>query len=54
MMKRSFSDLVGWFRRRAELRRKRALRQAAAERERREAPDAGTIWKSGKGGSHIG
>jgi hypothetical protein len=52
-LKRFFTDLVARRRGRTEARRERALRQAAAERERGE-PHDGTIWRSGKGGSHIG
>jgi len=36
---------------RATTRRKRALRRAAAEMERRD-PHGGSIWRSGKGGAH--
>ncbi|MGZ5291966.1 MAG: hypothetical protein ACXWXQ_04790 [Actinomycetota bacterium] len=52
-MKRFFNGLVARMRGRTEAPRERALRQAAAERERGE-PHDGTIWRSGKGGSHIG
>ncbi|HET6715013.1 MAG TPA: hypothetical protein VFI59_15075 [Actinomycetota bacterium] len=36
---------------RASERRKRALRRAAAEMQRRD-PHEGSIWRSGKGGAH--
>jgi hypothetical protein len=52
-MKRFFTDLFGRIHARAEIRRKRTLQQAAREMQRRD-PHGGSIWRSGKGGSHPG
>jgi hypothetical protein len=52
-VKRFFIGLVGKIHASAELRRRRALQQAAREMQRRD-PHGGSIWRSGKGGSHPG
>ena len=52
-MKRFLSELFGRVHARAEIRRKRSLQQAAREMDRRD-PHGGSIWRSGKGGSHPG
>jgi len=52
-MKHFLTDLFGSIHVKAEIRRKRALQRAAREMKR---PDThgGSIWRSGKGGSHYG
>jgi hypothetical protein len=50
-MMRPFARLADRLRTRAEVRRKRRLDRAVKEREVRTIDD-GTIWRSGKGGSH--
>jgi len=52
-MTKRFADLLRGFRARAADRRKRALQQAAREM-RKGDPHGGSIWRSGKGGSHPG
>jgi len=52
-MKRFLPDLLAKIHARAQARRKRALEQAAREMQRRD-PHGGSIWRSGKGGSHPG
>jgi hypothetical protein len=52
-MKRFLPDLFGKIHARAEIRRKRALQRAAREMQRGD-PHGGSIWRSGKGGSHPG
>jgi hypothetical protein len=52
-MKRFLTDLFDRVHARAEMHRKRALQQAAREMNRRET-HGGSIWRSGKGGSHYG
>jgi hypothetical protein len=52
-VRRFLGGLVDKLRARATARRAREVRRAVAERERGE-PHDGTIWRSGKGGSHIG
>jgi hypothetical protein len=52
-MRRFFTDLSARVYARAEIRRKRALHRAAREMDRRD-PHGGSIWRSGKGGSHPG
>ena len=50
-MRRSLRAFVDGLRARTEARRRRALRGAVAEMERREKQE-GSIWRSGKGGYH--
>lgn len=50
-MKLSLRGLADGLRARTAARRRRALRGAAAEMERREKQE-GSIWRSGKGGYH--
>ena len=52
-MKRFFLDYFGRVHAKAEIRRKQALQRAAREMDRRD-PHGGSIWRSGKGGSHPG
>jgi hypothetical protein len=52
-MKRFLGRFFGRAHARAEIRRKRAVQRAKAERERDDT-HGGSIWRSGKGGSHIG
>jgi hypothetical protein len=52
-MKRFLTDFFGRVQARTEIRRKRALVQAAREMNRRDT-HGGSIWRSGKGGSHYG
>jgi hypothetical protein len=44
---------LGKARSKAEIRRKQARQRAVAERDR-DHSHGGSIWRSGKGGSHIG
>lgn len=53
-MRRFLIDLFGKFSARAEARRKRALERAAREMQRGDQTHGGSIWRSGKGGSHPG
>jgi len=48
------SGLFSRFFARAETRRKRALERAAREMQRGDETHGGSIWRSGKGGSHPG
>jgi hypothetical protein len=52
-MKRFLTDRLGKRKARAEIRRKRAIQRAAREMNRDET-HGGSIWRSGKGGSHPG
>lgn len=52
-MKRFPTNFYGRVHARAQIRRKRVLQQAAREMDRRD-PHVGSIWRSGKGGSHTG
>jgi hypothetical protein len=52
-MRRFLTDFFGKIHTRVEIRRKRALRQAAREMNRHDT-HGGSIWRSGKGGSHYG
>ena len=52
-MKRFLANVSGKIQAKMEIRRKRALQQAAREMDRRD-PHGGSIWRSGKGGSHPG
>jgi hypothetical protein len=52
-MKRFLTEFFGRVHARAEIRRKRALHRAAREMGRDET-HGGSIWRSGKGGSHPG
>lgn len=52
-MKRFLSDFFGRVHAKAEIRRLRALQRAAREMQHRD-PHGGSIWRSGKGGSHPG
>jgi len=45
--------LLSKARSKGEIRRRQAWKQAAAERDR-DRRHGGSIWRSGKGGSHIG
>jgi len=49
----SLRRFLGKGRSKHELRRKQAWKQAAAKRDR-DRRHGGSIWRSGKGGSHIG
>jgi len=53
-MRRFFNATFGRFSARAEVRRKRALRRAAREMQLGDQTHGGSIWRSGKGGSHPG
>ena len=53
-MRRLLTDIVSWFSARAEARRKRVLERAAREMQRGDETHGGSIWRSGKGGSHPG
>jgi hypothetical protein len=48
------SGLVSRFSARAEAHRKRALERAVREMMRGDQTHGGSIWRSGKGGSHPG
>jgi hypothetical protein len=53
-MKRFVADFFDRIHARAEIRRKRTLEQAAREMQRGDQTHGGSIWRSGKGGSHPG
>jgi hypothetical protein len=53
-MRRFFSGFFSKYSARAEARRKRALERAAREMQRGDQTHGGSIWRSGKGGSHPG
>ncbi len=50
-MKRFLTDFFRKVQANAEVRKKRNLHRAAREMDRRD-PHGGSIWRSGKGGSH--
>jgi hypothetical protein len=52
-MKRLLTEFFGRLHAKAEVRRKRVLQQAAREMKHVD-PHGGSIWRSGKGGSHPG
>lgn len=52
-MKRFLTDFFRKVHANAEIRRRRDLQRAAREMDRRD-PHGGSIWRSGKGGSHPG
>lgn len=51
-MKRFLKDFVEGLQAKPAIRRRQGLRRAAAEMKLREKQE-GSIWKSGKGGSHF-
>jgi len=53
-MKRHITGFFDRTRKRAQARRKRAVERAAREMMRGDDTHGGSIWRSGKGGSHPG
>jgi len=53
-MKHRISDFFDRVRKRARTRRQRAVERAAREMMRGDDTHGGSIWRSGKGGSHPG